>query len=140
MSSKQFPSAGSVAKIGGSDLPWEKTRESSFASAYNGSMNTGVVPSSSGPARVNILGVGVSALNMDIALRQTELLLDRGEQGYVCVTGVHGIMEAQSDDAFREILRPSCRLQLFCEFLHRCFEIVQWFLHFLKDTARMIGL
>jgi N-acetylglucosaminyldiphosphoundecaprenol N-acetyl-beta-D-mannosaminyltransferase len=107
MSSKQFPSAGSVAKTGGSDLPWEKTTEGSFASAYSDSTSAGVVPSSSGPARVNILGVGVSAVNMDVALRQTELLLDRGEQGYVCVTGVHGIMEAQSDDAFREILNHS---------------------------------
>jgi N-acetylglucosaminyldiphosphoundecaprenol N-acetyl-beta-D-mannosaminyltransferase len=107
MSSKQFPSAGSVAKTSGSDLPWEKTTEGSFASAYSDSTSAGVVPSSSGPGRVNILGVGVSAVNMDVALRQTELLLDRGEQGYVCVTGVHGIMEAQSDDAFREILNHS---------------------------------
>jgi N-acetylglucosaminyldiphosphoundecaprenol N-acetyl-beta-D-mannosaminyltransferase len=58
-------------------------------------------------ARVNILGVGVSALNMETALRETELLLDRGEHGYVCVTGVHGIMEAQSDEKFRDILNRS---------------------------------
>ena len=58
-------------------------------------------------ARVNILGVGVSALNMEIALRETESLLHRGEQGYVCVTGVHGIMEAQSDEQFRDILNRS---------------------------------
>jgi N-acetylglucosaminyldiphosphoundecaprenol N-acetyl-beta-D-mannosaminyltransferase len=57
--------------------------------------------------RVNILGVGVSALNMEIALRETESLLDRGEQGYVCVTGVHGIMEAQADRQFRDILNHS---------------------------------
>ena len=67
----------------------------------------GIVPPFSGQERVNILGVGVSAVNMEIALRQTELLLDQGEQGYVCVTGVHGIMEAQSDDAFRDILNRS---------------------------------
>ena len=58
-------------------------------------------------ARVNILGVGVSALNMETAMRETELLLDRGDQGYVCVTGVHGIMEAQSDEGFRGILNRS---------------------------------
>jgi N-acetylglucosaminyldiphosphoundecaprenol N-acetyl-beta-D-mannosaminyltransferase len=57
--------------------------------------------------RVNILGVGVSAINMDMAIRQTEQLLDRGEHGYICVTGVHGIMEAQTDEAFREILNRS---------------------------------
>ncbi len=57
--------------------------------------------------RVNILGVGVSALNMELALRETELLLQRQGQGYVCVTGVHGIMEAQSDEGFRDILNRS---------------------------------
>jgi N-acetylglucosaminyldiphosphoundecaprenol N-acetyl-beta-D-mannosaminyltransferase len=70
-------------------------------------MGEGVVPPSSEQTRVNILGVGVSAVNMEVALRQTETLLDRGEKGYVCVTGVHGIMEAQSDEAFRDILNRS---------------------------------
>ena len=70
-------------------------------------MSEGVVPPASGQTRVNILGVGVSAVNMEVALRQTESLLDRGEKGYVCVTGVHGIMEAQSDEAFRDILNRS---------------------------------
>jgi N-acetylglucosaminyldiphosphoundecaprenol N-acetyl-beta-D-mannosaminyltransferase len=59
------------------------------------------------PARVNILGVGVSAINMELAIRETEQLLDRGERGYVCVTGVHGIMEAQGDEKFRDILNRS---------------------------------
>ena len=66
-----------------------------------------IVPSFSAQERVNILGVGVSAVNMEMALRQTESLLDGGEQGYVCVTGVHGIMEAQSDNKFRDILNRS---------------------------------
>jgi N-acetylglucosaminyldiphosphoundecaprenol N-acetyl-beta-D-mannosaminyltransferase len=57
--------------------------------------------------RVNILGVGISALNMTTALDSTEALLDSGEQGYVCVTGVHGIMEAQPDAQFRDILNHS---------------------------------
>ena len=57
--------------------------------------------------RVNILGVGVSALNMQTALEATEALLDSDGQGYVCVTGVHGIMEAQSDTEFRDILNES---------------------------------
>jgi N-acetylglucosaminyldiphosphoundecaprenol N-acetyl-beta-D-mannosaminyltransferase len=59
------------------------------------------------PGRVNILGVGVSAINMELAIRETEQLLDRGDQGYVCVTGVHGIMEAQGDEKFRNILNQS---------------------------------
>ena len=57
--------------------------------------------------RVNVLGVGISALNMETALSNTESLLDRGEQGYVCVTGVHGIMEAQADKPFADILNHS---------------------------------
>jgi N-acetylglucosaminyldiphosphoundecaprenol N-acetyl-beta-D-mannosaminyltransferase len=59
------------------------------------------------PSRVNILGVHVSALNMDLALRETEALLDGDGKGYVCVTGVHGVMEAQADPAFRSILNHS---------------------------------
>jgi N-acetylglucosaminyldiphosphoundecaprenol N-acetyl-beta-D-mannosaminyltransferase len=70
-------------------------------------MNECVVPPTSEQTRVNILGVGVSALNMEAALHQTESLLDRGGKGYVCVTGVHGIMEAQTDEAFRDILNRS---------------------------------
>ena len=73
-------------------------------SATNQYLSEGIVPPFSREERVNILGVGVSAVNMELALRQTELLLDQGKQGYVCVTGVHGIMEAQSDTAFRDTL------------------------------------
>jgi UDP-N-acetyl-D-mannosaminuronic acid transferase (WecB/TagA/CpsF family) len=76
-------------------------------SATNQYLSEGIVPPFSVQERVNILGVGVSAVNMELALRQTELLLDQGKQGYVCVTGVHGIMEAQSDDAFRDTLNRS---------------------------------
>jgi N-acetylglucosaminyldiphosphoundecaprenol N-acetyl-beta-D-mannosaminyltransferase len=70
-------------------------------------LSEGFALPSSETARVNILGVGVSAVNMEIALRQTESLLDGGGQGYVCVTGVHGIMEAQADEGFRDILNRS---------------------------------
>jgi N-acetylglucosaminyldiphosphoundecaprenol N-acetyl-beta-D-mannosaminyltransferase len=70
-------------------------------------VSEGVVPPTSEQTRVNILGVGVSAVNMEGALHQTESLLDLGGKGYVCVTGVHGIMEAQSDEAFRDILNRS---------------------------------
>jgi N-acetylglucosaminyldiphosphoundecaprenol N-acetyl-beta-D-mannosaminyltransferase len=58
-------------------------------------------------ARVNILGVGVSALNMKAALQATEELLASNGRGYVCVTGVHGIIEAQDDEQFRSILNNS---------------------------------
>ena len=57
--------------------------------------------------RVNILGVGVSAISMAEAVDASLRLLERGERGYVCVTGVHGIMEAQGDPRFRELLNGS---------------------------------
>jgi N-acetylglucosaminyldiphosphoundecaprenol N-acetyl-beta-D-mannosaminyltransferase len=59
------------------------------------------------PPRINILGVGISALSMESALEQSEALLSRNGNGYICVTGVHGIIEAQSDEAFRTILNKS---------------------------------
>jgi N-acetylglucosaminyldiphosphoundecaprenol N-acetyl-beta-D-mannosaminyltransferase len=58
-------------------------------------------------SRVNILGVGVSAISLDEAVARTEVLLDGDVQGYICVTGVHGIMEAQTDSEFRRILNRS---------------------------------
>ena len=35
---------------------------------------------------------------MDTALRESELFLEGRAKGYVCVTGVHGIIEAQADE------------------------------------------
>jgi N-acetylglucosaminyldiphosphoundecaprenol N-acetyl-beta-D-mannosaminyltransferase len=54
--------------------------------------------------RVNVLGVGISAINMDLALKAIAGAVERREKGYICVTGVHGVSEAQTDDGFREIL------------------------------------
>ena len=54
--------------------------------------------------RVNILGVGLSALNLDSALVAISGALATKTKGYVCVTGVHGVMESQSDPALRGIL------------------------------------
>lgn len=57
--------------------------------------------------RANLLGTGISAINMREAVRLLESRLASGEKGYVCVTGVHGIMEAQRDPAFRKVLNES---------------------------------
>ncbi len=58
--------------------------------------------------RVNILGVGVSVLNLPSALAVTEAFLAQQEdRSYVCITGVHGIIEAQDDEPFRQILNSS---------------------------------
>ena len=57
-------------------------------------MNGNRVPTPS-PERVNVLGVGVSAINLGSALQQVAEALKTRSKGYVCVTGVHGVMEAQ---------------------------------------------
>jgi N-acetylglucosaminyldiphosphoundecaprenol N-acetyl-beta-D-mannosaminyltransferase len=54
--------------------------------------------------RINILGVGLSAINLDLALAAIDSALARKFRGYVCVTGVHGVMEAQRDESLRAIL------------------------------------
>ena len=38
--------------------------------------------------RANVLGVTISAISMTQALYHSELLLQSGSQGYICVTGV----------------------------------------------------
>lgn len=57
--------------------------------------------------RVNILGVGVSALDLSDAVNYVNSFLKTGRKGYICVTGMHGIMEAQGDPEFREIQNNS---------------------------------
>ena len=52
----------------------------------------------------NVLGVGLSATNLPAATDYLIRAAQAGMRGYVCVTGVHGVTEAQNDPAFREIL------------------------------------
>ena len=52
----------------------------------------------------NVLGVAVSPINMALALELIAKAVVNKQKGYVCVTGVHGISEAQSDPEFRRIL------------------------------------
>ena len=53
--------------------------------------------------RTNVLGVGVSAINMDLAVSTMDGWINSGDHQYVCVTGVHGVMESQSDAELRQI-------------------------------------
>jgi N-acetylglucosaminyldiphosphoundecaprenol N-acetyl-beta-D-mannosaminyltransferase len=53
--------------------------------------------------RANILGVGVSAVDMAMALRAIEGWIARREPHYICVTTVHGVMESQRDENLRRI-------------------------------------
>jgi N-acetylglucosaminyldiphosphoundecaprenol N-acetyl-beta-D-mannosaminyltransferase len=56
----------------------------------------------SGFARVDVLGVGISAIDPSDALGEVTRWIDDGLRHYVCVTGVHGVMESQGDP---ELLR-----------------------------------
>jgi N-acetylglucosaminyldiphosphoundecaprenol N-acetyl-beta-D-mannosaminyltransferase len=55
------------------------------------------------PARVNILGVGVSAITLLRAVSIFEEWIAGSTKQYVCVTGVHGVMESQRDRDLRRI-------------------------------------
>jgi len=57
--------------------------------------------------RVNILGVGVSAISLSDAVDRSVEMVEKADRGYVCVTGVHGVMEAQDNEKFRQILNRS---------------------------------
>lgn len=52
--------------------------------------------------RVDVLGVAVSAVSLSSAVEEIGRWVQQGEQHYVCVTGVHGVMESQRDP---ELLR-----------------------------------
>jgi N-acetylglucosaminyldiphosphoundecaprenol N-acetyl-beta-D-mannosaminyltransferase len=54
--------------------------------------------------RANVLGVGIHAIDLPTAAGIIEDAVRDGSKGYVCVTGVHGVMEAQRDPEFRDIL------------------------------------
>ena len=53
--------------------------------------------------RINVLGVGVSAITMSDALEAIENWIDRGEHQYICIRDVHGIMQSRRDETLRQI-------------------------------------
>jgi N-acetylglucosaminyldiphosphoundecaprenol N-acetyl-beta-D-mannosaminyltransferase len=59
------------------------------------------------PPRVNILGVGISAINMPMALATIEGWIARRDPSYVCVAPVHTIIECQRDSALRDVVNRS---------------------------------
>jgi len=62
-----------------------------------------VVPRRPAIERTNVLGVGVSAIDMKLALDTIEHWIATREPHYVCVSGVHGVMESQQDEELRRI-------------------------------------
>jgi N-acetylglucosaminyldiphosphoundecaprenol N-acetyl-beta-D-mannosaminyltransferase len=57
--------------------------------------------------RINVLGVAVSVIDLPTATRAIIEAASERRKGYVCVTGVHGLIEAQDDDQFRRILNDA---------------------------------
>jgi N-acetylglucosaminyldiphosphoundecaprenol N-acetyl-beta-D-mannosaminyltransferase len=55
----------------------------------------------------DVLGVKVSAVNMDLSVNLAAQWIERGQPGYVCVVGVHGVMEAQRDPELLRILNQA---------------------------------
>lgn len=53
--------------------------------------------------RVDVLGVQVSAVNMDQTLDVLDDWITTGIRKYVCVTGVHGVMESRRDERLQQI-------------------------------------
>ncbi len=59
------------------------------------------------PERIDILGVGVSAINMDMALDTIDQWITKRQNDYICVTSVHGVIESQGDHKLRNILNQA---------------------------------
>jgi N-acetylglucosaminyldiphosphoundecaprenol N-acetyl-beta-D-mannosaminyltransferase len=55
------------------------------------------------PGRFDVLGVPISAINLADAVTTMDGWIRRRTPHYVCVTGVHGVMESQRDDELRRI-------------------------------------
>lgn len=53
--------------------------------------------------RCDVLGVQVSAVNMAMAVETLEGWIARRHNSYVCITGVHGVMESQRDPQLKAI-------------------------------------
>jgi N-acetylglucosaminyldiphosphoundecaprenol N-acetyl-beta-D-mannosaminyltransferase len=48
-------------------------------------------------SHANVLGIALSAINMDRAIDLVESWIASEKSAYICMTGVHGVMEAQSN-------------------------------------------
>lgn len=57
--------------------------------------------------RCNVLGVGVHTVNMNTAVQTLDQAVQEDTKGYVCVSGVHGVMESQNDDTLRQTLNSA---------------------------------
>ena len=66
-----------------------------------------VSPDLDSSVRTSVLGVGVSAVNLDTATQTILGWIDRSERKFVTVTDVHGLIQAQDSAEFKKILNSS---------------------------------
>jgi N-acetylglucosaminyldiphosphoundecaprenol N-acetyl-beta-D-mannosaminyltransferase len=66
--------------------------------------NTPLIPPTEEFARANVLGVGVHAIDLAQAVSFLGRAIVEKRKGYVCVTGVHGVMEARRHKEFQSVL------------------------------------
>jgi N-acetylglucosaminyldiphosphoundecaprenol N-acetyl-beta-D-mannosaminyltransferase len=57
--------------------------------------------------RANVLGVGISPLNLGSAVETIEGWIERREHHYVCVTPAHAVMDAYGDPDLRRVFNSS---------------------------------
>jgi N-acetylglucosaminyldiphosphoundecaprenol N-acetyl-beta-D-mannosaminyltransferase len=54
-------------------------------------------------ALANVLGIGVHAVDMEESVARMRIALEEGRKSYVCLVGVHGIMEARRNPDLQTI-------------------------------------
>ncbi|HEC66313.1 MAG TPA: glycosyltransferase [bacterium] len=59
------------------------------------------------PNKINILGVGISAIRMADAISKMEEWIEKNERHYVCVCPVSTIMECQKDERLHDIVNSA---------------------------------
>ena len=57
--------------------------------------------------RVNIIGVNISAVNMDSAVRQVTEHIDDARHNYICVSNVHTTVFARENEYYKDIQNNS---------------------------------
>ncbi len=83
---------------------------------------------------LNILGVNISTINMGQALSTINAWIENKKNNYICVTGVHGVMELQRSPRLRQIhnhaglVTPDGMPLVWLSRLHGC-----------KNTRRVYG-
>ncbi len=60
-----------------------------------------------GPRTFEVMGIPVSAIDMDAAVATIEGWVDTGARHYVCVAGAHGLVESRTNLPLRRSLRAA---------------------------------